>query len=531
MSKARNLSDFISDATVDATEIADGAVTSAKLHTNLDLSSKTLTFASDQISGNQIHGGVISGFASTGIDDNASSTAVTINSSGNVELTGGGTISSNGTADTIILSGSTGVDTGGNITLHGNTHSNASQIFFKNGSTNVMTIAGGNVGIGTDNPSQKLDVAGVIKSTRADYAKIMLNSTTPNNTWIVENSGGKLAFTEENVAAHMHIATGGNVGIGTDSPARNMHVKGGTDTRIRCEESGGSFVDTTVTSTGHYIDSIGEVPLVVHKSASQDIVFKVNSQTMMQIRPEVVSSGAGGVQIEDGRRLAFNEAGVRSWTMRAESGYFRVASGDGYGKTYFNHLVSANGFAQSNSNSHAPSPQKSGYLGTQYTDGIVALYYLGQQNSTSSGSTTVNWCDFYRSGHWGHYPEAIIIAINSYYRGGFRKWHVQNNAVTLMEEYGSDLPSLSISYTQVGSGTHSGQSVWRNSLNFTTGGSYMSTLWFVGTAAGGGGGSNHYFASNTVSEVSTWASTNGACWHFHNLGYDAMKDSPFQDTI
>ena len=78
MSKARNLSDFISDATIDSTEIADLSVTHAKLHTDMNLSSKTLTFAANQISGNSVDGGVISNFASTGIDDNASATAVTI---------------------------------------------------------------------------------------------------------------------------------------------------------------------------------------------------------------------------------------------------------------------------------------------------------------------------------------------------------------------------------------------------------------------------------------------------------------------
>jgi hypothetical protein len=98
MSKARNLSDFISDPAIDSTEIGtsaittdkinDQAVTPAKMHNTLDLSSKTVTLPTDGISGNSIHGGVISSFASTGIDDNASATAVTIDSSGNVAVTG-----------------------------------------------------------------------------------------------------------------------------------------------------------------------------------------------------------------------------------------------------------------------------------------------------------------------------------------------------------------------------------------------------------------------------------------------------------
>jgi hypothetical protein len=45
-----------------------------------------LTFATNQISGNSVDGGVISNFASTGIDDNASATALTITSGGNVGI-------------------------------------------------------------------------------------------------------------------------------------------------------------------------------------------------------------------------------------------------------------------------------------------------------------------------------------------------------------------------------------------------------------------------------------------------------------
>ena len=97
-SKARNLSDFISDPTIDSTELGSGSVTTdklsdqsvtpAKLHNTLDLSSKTVTLANDGISGNSVHGGVISSFASTGIDDNATATAVTIDSSGRVGVGG-----------------------------------------------------------------------------------------------------------------------------------------------------------------------------------------------------------------------------------------------------------------------------------------------------------------------------------------------------------------------------------------------------------------------------------------------------------
>jgi len=121
-------------------------------------------------------------------------------------------------------------------------------------STGVLTINtsdGGSftedLGVGTaDSPTfAGLTANGVIESIRSNYAKVRLNSTTPNNTWVVENSNGKLAFTEENVGAHMHIDQGGNVGIGTDSPAGIFQV--GSD-------AGGNFIvgnDATSTNNRH----------------------------------------------------------------------------------------------------------------------------------------------------------------------------------------------------------------------------------------------------------------------------------------
>ena len=52
----------------------------------VDVSSGTLTLANNQISGNAIDGGIISNFASTGIDDNATSTAITVDANENVGI-------------------------------------------------------------------------------------------------------------------------------------------------------------------------------------------------------------------------------------------------------------------------------------------------------------------------------------------------------------------------------------------------------------------------------------------------------------
>ena len=67
----------------------DGADITVGSGKTLDVSSGTLTLGANQISGDKVDGGTISDFASTGIDDNAVSNALTIDSSQNLAITSG----------------------------------------------------------------------------------------------------------------------------------------------------------------------------------------------------------------------------------------------------------------------------------------------------------------------------------------------------------------------------------------------------------------------------------------------------------
>ena len=100
--------------------------------------------------------GTITGFTSTGIDDNADATAITINSSEQVEFTAG----------TALLPA---------ITTTGDANTGmwfpaADTIAFSEGGSEVMRIdSDGNIGIGTASPSQKLDVVGSIEVSDGIY--------------------------------------------------------------------------------------------------------------------------------------------------------------------------------------------------------------------------------------------------------------------------------------------------------------------------------------------------------------------------
>jgi len=265
MSKARNLSDFISDATIDSTEIADLSVTHAKLHTDMNLSSKTLTFAANQISGNSVDGGVISNFASTGIDDNASATAVTILSDGNVGIgndspsaplhikksisstyTGGNTGILNSLFNITNTFSTSTVNAQANIQLgvYDGTHNRvtgiaavaesatnrkASLVFWtddENTRSEKLRITGdGKVGIGTTSPEQILHL-------RSASNQLRLQDSTNNKKYDLNVDLDKFMIDDMTAGVNRFAISGSNVGIGTSSPITRLTVGDGSGTEV-----------------------------------------------------------------------------------------------------------------------------------------------------------------------------------------------------------------------------------------------------------------------------------------------------------
>ena len=328
MSKARNLSDFISDATIDSTEIADLSVTHAKLHTDMNLSSKTLTFAANQISGNSVDGGVISNFASTGIDDNASATAVTILSDGKVGIgtnspdanlslkspiyTSGGTgngirfQNQNNNADAVIQSYYSGtstsallhgsnsyLSTGASFTAFDNSKASSYVLQNTNGAiefgnntsgnpTERMQIdSSGNVGIGVS-PSSGIQLK-VGNSANNSAVSRVTNGTVSVD--LTASSGGK-AFLEvgtnhplviaTNAAERMRIDSSGNVGIGTDNPGRELHVYNATEANIKIQ-AGSDYAELRVKDSddrfsmhynGSQVIALDSNEIFIHKNTS-----------------------------------------------------------------------------------------------------------------------------------------------------------------------------------------------------------------------------------------------------------------------
>ncbi|RKX66678.1 MAG: hypothetical protein DRP42_02640 [Tenericutes bacterium] len=199
---------------------------------------------------------------------------------------------------------------------------------------NVMTLdTSGNVGIGTTSPTSLLHVLGSpvatsgalitarnndATSSNTTFGGIMFNSSPGTDYSIGKsnvNSATTLSFRNANTgASYMDINSSGNVGIGTASPTRIFHSKGGSGvSTIGKFEGGTANAYIQICSTGQSDNDSGYIG---YDSSRVMTLWTANTERM-----RIDSSGRVGIgTISPGAKLQINNAATVGSTSSHLSG-------------------------------------------------------------------------------------------------------------------------------------------------------------------------------------------------------------------
>jgi hypothetical protein len=322
--------------------------------------------------------GTITNFTSTGIDDNATSNAITIDSSENIGI---GTSSPttrldvdlSGTGETvpIVLSNrNTTAGTGQKTTLgfglarnSGAFKSQAGTIevgreqdwtsadtnidsymafstYLNNAGTEKMRItSAGQLLVGTtDAPSSvdtPLKIHVPITSSGRNALEISQNTTGADKPGaalglIVDNSGSstnaaQLSFSTASggsLSERMRITSGGNVGIGTSSPDGILHLDGGTNTKLVLEKDGSGYASLTFHNDGSstsYIQLDGSEDMVHYGGSGVNQIFYSGGSERMRI------TSVGKVQFKRARSNTLGQSCISIEPSDTTVGYgFRL---------------------------------------------------------------------------------------------------------------------------------------------------------------------------------------------------------------
>jgi hypothetical protein len=240
----------------------------------------------------------------------------------------------------------------------------------------VMTLDdNARVGIGTASPASALHISGGDNTA----AKLTITNTANTNTYSIhaQNNAHTLNFQEDGTTV-MSLATGGKLGIGTQSPAAQLHVatsSGDCTVLIEAEENSSSRephlqLKGTNTSSNPIIefgDSVGFPGTIEYENSDNSMRFGTNAGERLRID----SSGRVGINRTPTKancKLEIGGADNVPLIQLEASGNF---GGFGIGSNALNMYYNDNRFMYINNVGDVYIPSGSLHIGTTSTTGVV----------------------------------------------------------------------------------------------------------------------------------------------------------------
>ena len=189
---------------------------------------------------------------------------------------------------------------------------------------------GGNVGVGVMDPLSRLHVSGtslagmLLENGTADSPNLIFRDSTTASTWNMDSSAGVLRFfTETSLSGgggveRVTFLPSGRVGIGTNSPATNLHIRGGASYGAIMLGDNGGINNHHIT---HELDgSFGIWNGTFGAGTRQLAIASAGAVTVIsQIRSEVAAADTNLARIPQANEIVLETAGngtTSSWLWR-----------------------------------------------------------------------------------------------------------------------------------------------------------------------------------------------------------------------
>ena len=378
---------------------------------------------------------------------------------------------------------------------------------FKTGGGLTMTMTHAkNVGIGTTNPAQLLEVSGNGTKSRftrsGSSGQVMEFFAGATQAGGIGVSGSTLAIGGGSNENNINIDSAGNVGIGNSSPGHKLDISGANTDQVRfnsfriLSNTEAAGAETNIMHNTTYNSGLKHV--VADESS---LIQFINGEINLKHTTTGTAGGAASFVTSVAAKPHGRVEVVAPELHGASDGTYA------FGGKYVG--GSANDWANS------------------------AMFMTPTITAGSGGSASSQFLTVYTSGHWGEYAVFKIKVYETYYHSNYREYLARCMSTTgqlqVVTQYGSttffghNAPTVSIG-SAVDTGTdHSGQNIYRYDFTLTGSGAYYRTHCIVEILYG----ANRYYSS-AISTSTLDGYNNGGKYHFKTLSAAEMKGKQIQ---